>query len=434
MKTSNHPLRQSLLDELHLRPFSDFDGAGRFIRFVYLSDGHDSDIITPVTDWLENKDRAPIGQAEKFRREQFDDFALRVERHSEFVTISFIVKGFKVTTGLHETAFDEAAQTELPFSLVKAIPTPLFHAIWVEVGGQAPSDLTPETVTEMLACRASASSLISEGAAQLHCGFDVDQNGYSRAMLFNQSIPPNRMGRVVQRMVELETYRMLALLGLPLVRSVSSELSMIETELQSLTSEVNLQITSGIEDVGRLLPSLSRLAAQAENLSAETSFRLSATTAYCEIFTSRMDRLNISRLDGYQGLYGFLDRRMMPAMQTCNAFSARLDSLSERIGRTGSLLRTQTEFKIQKQNTSLLASMDRRAQAQLRLQQTVEGLSVIAGTYYGVGLVEVVAKYIAPTAVSTDLVKAASLPFVAFLIWLILRRGSQMVHKLDTKK
>ena len=29
-------LRQSLSDELHARAFYDFDGAGRFIRFVYL--------------------------------------------------------------------------------------------------------------------------------------------------------------------------------------------------------------------------------------------------------------------------------------------------------------------------------------------------------------------------------------------------------------
>ena len=77
----------------------------------------------------------------------------------------------------------------------------------------------------------------------------------------------------------------------------------------------------------------------------------------------------------------------MPALKTCDAFEERLTGLSQRISRAGSLLRTQTEILIQEQNRNLLASMDRRAQAQLRLQQTVEYLSIIAGTYYGVGLV-----------------------------------------------
>jgi uncharacterized membrane-anchored protein len=102
-------------------------------------------------------------------------------------------------------------------------------------------------------------------------------------------------------------------------------------------------------------------------MSAVTSYRLSATEAYQEIFLARVSVLDISRLDGFQSIPGFLNRRMLPAMQTYIAFGERLNSVSERVARAGSLLRDQTETMIQNQNTALLASMDKRASTQLRL-------------------------------------------------------------------
>ena len=193
------------------------------------------------------------------------------------------------------------------------------------------------------------------------------------------------------------------------------------------------QISDNEAEVQALLPALSQLAAQVEEISASTSYRLSATKAYHDIFLARLEGLRLARLDGHQGLYGFLDRRMMPAMQTCFAFGERVQNLSERISRAGSLLRTQTETMIQRQNRDLLSSMDRRAQAQLRLQQTVEGLSVIAGTYYGVGLVGILANglHLSAPFDDTSLLKAFAVPFVAVVIWFFIHRVSRSVHRLN---
>lgn len=426
-----HPLRHILNEELHTRPFHDFEGAGRFIRLVYLIGESEQKILRPVNLWLSGQGRPPLESTQKFRREEFDNWALRIERHGEFVTISFIMKGEKLARGLAKGAFDQTAHRQLPVDLMAAISIPVFHAIWLEIGGKPPAGLTPDNVSQMLECRSAASNLISDGAAQIHMSFDIDSLGYSRMMLFNKSISANRMGRIVQRMVELETYRMLALLGLPLVRENSAELSQIEEDLQALTGLLSQQISASTDTGNTLLAQLSGLAAQIEKLSARASFRLAASAAYRDIFMARLQRLAISRLEGHQGIAGFLDRRMMPAMQSCIAFSARLQSLSERVERTGSLLRTHTDLVIQNQNTNLLSSMDRRASAQLRLQQTVEGLSVIAGTYYGVGLVGILAKawpFIADhPSFGLDSVKAASTPFVALAIWLIVRRGSRAI-------
>ena len=137
----------------------------------------------------------------------------------------------------------------------------------------------------------------------------------------------------------------------------------------------------------------------------------------------RIASLQLSRLEGFQGVPGFLGRRMTPALDSCRAFSERLSRLSERITRAGDLMRTQTEMIIQRQNRDLLQSMNERAQHQLRLQQTVERLSVAAVTYYGVGLVGYLARPLPLDDWNWDinLVKAAAVPVIAFLVWLAIR-------------
>ena len=436
LKIQEHVLRRTLSDELHARSFQEFEGGGRFIRFVFMTESTDQTIIEPINQFLKKFDAPQITSGEKFKRVEMGSFSLRVERHTEFVTLGFIVKGERIQTGLAEGAFEPESHEALPFQLVEEIPAKLFHAIWLEIGGNPPKDLTPEKVQEIIKGRSGASSSISGGVAQVHFSFDIDHNGFSRALILNNTIPASRLGRIVLRMVELETYRMLALLGLPTARRYMNQLSQIEQNLSAVTHQLNDQIASGNEMVQELLPELSQMAAKVEQISADTSYRLAATMAYRDIFLSRLETLQISKLNGHQGLNGFLDRRMMPAMQTCVAFGDRLANLSERISRTGSLLRTQTETNIQRQNRDLLASMNRRAKAQLRLQQTVEGLSIAAVTYYGVGLVAYVSKALPLMKWEVDitLVKALSVPLVALAVWLFLHKVSKAVHHLDELK
>ena len=431
-----HALRRKLSDELHARSFHEFEGGGRFIRFIFMTESTDETIIEPINRFLKKIDTPQITSKEKFKRVEMASFSLRIERHNEFVTIGFIVKGEKTRTGLAEGAFDPEVNETLPFRLIEEIPAKLFHAIWLEIGGKPPKQLTPAKVQNIIKGRSGASSLISGGEAQVHFSFDIDSNGFSRSVLFNTAIPASRLGRIVLRMVELETYRMLALLGLPTATQYINQLGQTEQKLSDLTHQLTAHISSGDEEVQELLPELSQMAAKVEQIAADTSYRLSATKAYQDIFLARMEALRISRLDGHQGLKGFLDRRMMPAMQTCVAFGERLANLSERIARAGSLLRTQTETNIQRQNRDLLASMNRRAKAQLRLQQTIEGLSVAAVTYYGVGLVGHVAKALPLQKWGLDitLFKALAVPLVALLVWMFLRKVRKAVYHLDELK
>ena len=434
MDISEHPQRQALIDELHARPFFDFEGEGRFIRFIYLVGTSDTALISHVNHWLDSQDRLPLDGAEKFRREDFGNFVFRLERHTEFITIGLIVRDKnRRSTALSKAAFSLSENSRLPFAMIAAMPIPLFHAIWLEIGKTPPKPVLPEEVAKMLGSRTAASNSISDGDGEVHCSFDSDEEGFSRMILFARNLTAERKGRQVLRLIEMETYRMLALLGLPVVRDNMGRLHKIETQLAQVTQRMTAQINGAGKDVEALLPELSALAAEIEEMSANTSYRLSATKAYQDIFLARLERLNTRRLDGHQGLSGFLDRRMMPALKTCDAFEERLDGLSERISRAGSLLRTQTEIQIQEQNRNLLASMDRRAQAQLRLQQTVEGLSVIAGTYYGVGLVGYLVKLLPDSHLPADIsiLQAASVPVIALLIWWVFYRMHRVVGRLN---
>ncbi|NDA18347.1 MAG: DUF3422 family protein, partial [Alphaproteobacteria bacterium] len=297
-----YALRRVLSDELHARAFHDFEGAGRFIRFVYLVGSDDGKVVAYVNKFLSGAGIAPIDTGEKFRRQDMDGYALRIERHTEFLSISFVEKGLRAKNGLPANSFDEAGLQHLPFSWARNAPAPLFHAIWVEVGGNPPRGLAQSRMLEILESRAVASNKFSDDAAQVHFAFDIDQAGFSRVVIFNQEIESSRMGRVVQRVVEVETYRLLALLGLATVKEYSSRLGMIEDVVSTLTNDLAEQIKLPDGQVQALLSILSSQAAEVEDIYSKTSYRLAATTAYLNILTSRLDRMQMTRLPGFQGV------------------------------------------------------------------------------------------------------------------------------------
>jgi len=119
----------------------------------------------------------------------------------------------------------------------------------------------------------------------------------------------------------------------------------------------------------------------------------------------------------------FLDRRFSPAMATCQAVSDRIRSLAERSERASNLLRTRVDIALEAQNQQVLKSMEKRGLQQLRLQQTVEGLSVVAISYYLIGifakLIEGFGDY---AKTDTKLVSLLSIPVIVFLVWYGVRR------------
>ena len=423
---NEHPLRRQLSDELHARKFHNFTGTGRFIRYVYFTQGDDKKLLADINSFLAGLALSPMGEDEKFIRTEADGFAVRVERHTEFMSLSLIDYDDQPVTGLTNKAFDEASFPHLPFAQIRALGHLVFHAMWLEICQTPRKQATAKEMEEALQGRSVAGDNISSGGGQLYASFDIDDAGYSRLALMNETIADYRMGRVLQRVMEMETYRLMALLSLPKVKHHMPALDRVEEELRTATrmlakGQHDGAAAQNVAEADVLLSQLTGLAADIEQIYSETSYRFSASLAYQDIVDARIASLKTSRLDGYQSIGGFLAKRMQPAMQSLNAFSKRMEHLSKRISRAGQLQRSQTELSLQIQNRDLLKSMNKRTSAQLRLQQTVEGLSLAALTYYGVGLVGYVAEGL-PLGISSTVVKALAVPLVAGCAFVLIKR------------
>jgi len=170
---------------------------------------------------------------------------------------------------------------------------------------------------------------------------------------------------------------------------------------------------------------LLQMAADIEYLVSSTAFRFGAAEAYAAIVDQRIQMLRESRVQGKQLLGEFMMRRYDPAMRTCRSAQARLADLSVRAERAANLLRTRVDVETEEQNHEVLKQMDRRAELQLRLQETVEGLSVVAISYYAVSL----AGYLlAPVAKHYGYEKTTVLAAVTPVILLIVYAGMRRIH------
>ena len=271
-------------------------------------------------------------------------------------------------------------------------------------------------------------STVADGLGEVYTDFAIHADGFSRMILFAGNLSPRRLGRLVQRLLEIETYRMAALLGLPAAREAANVLASAERELAELAQFIR---SATREDEPQLLDRLTKLAGQVESQHAATHSRFSASSAYFELVDKRIDDIDETRLGNMQTIRDFMDRRLTPARSTCEWATRRQDALSQRVSRISNLLRTRVEIEQQQSSQALLATMNQRQGVQLKLQSTVEGLSVAAITYYIVGLISYLAKGAQGLGwpLSPETTAACAIPFVAVGIWWSLRRLHHRVFK-----
>jgi uncharacterized membrane-anchored protein len=231
----------------------------------------------------------------------------------------------------------------------------------------------------------------------------------------------------VQRLLEIETYRMMALVGLPHVQEHRPQIRQIEQKTAQIAR--SMSETAGLGDTRAMLTRLSRLSADVEGITARLVYRVDATRAYFALVRRRVERLREERLKRLQTIEEFMERRLAPAMQTCEAVAGRLDSLSRRLARATDLLRTQVDVALQEQNRDILFSMDRRARLQSQLQRILEVISIVALTYYLTVLLMTILEALKAAGLPLDveLVAGAATPFLLGIIWLAIRWTRQTV-------
>jgi uncharacterized membrane-anchored protein len=351
------------------------------------------------------------------------DIRLKWERHGEFSTYTFFLSG-RVAAG-----FSATAAQRLPSGWLASLPGQTVVAAHAELLHAEEEVPLAELQQQFFSGQALVGAEIAGGAGQAFSDFQIHPDGFSRFVLLGRAFTPTMGGRMLQRLFEIEAYRMMALLALPLARRLSPRLMEIERALARLTDDIAHD--GGQDEL--LLQELTRLAAEVESGLAASQFRFGACRAYAELVRTRIAELREIRIPGLQTLDEFMSRRFTPAVATCATVSQRLHDLSERVAQASHLLSTRVDIAREKQNHALLASMDRRALLQLRLQQTVEGLSVAAIVYYMAGVVGYLAKGAKALglAVNVDMVVGAAVPLLVIATMTAVRRARHAAEERE---
>lgn len=414
----SHPLRQVLNNELHARPFAALTPPERVSHLALHSgeEGAAEDYACLVRLCKRHAVTPPQPGVNHFSQD-FGAFRLRWERHTEFVSYTFFRSGpFEFDAAFREPVIDLVARDWL-----EDLSDTVLVAAHVALLSRDHPPPTTEELGRVFHPESLSGSLVSGGAAAAFTDFHIHADGFSRVFIHDRHLGTRQAGRLVQRLLELQTYRMMALLALPLAREKAPEIARCERDLAEATTW--LVKTDGLAEERALLDRLTLLAASIEGLSAETSYRFRATGAYRALVERRLEDLREQRIPGLQTFAEFMDRRFQPAMRTCQSTAERLDSMSQRVARVSQLLHTRVGISVQEQNRNVLQSVDRRARMQLLLQETVEGLSAVAMAYYSVGLIAYALKALKPLPLEIDpeIAAGTATPVVFVAVWLFLR-------------
>ncbi|PCI70764.1 MAG: hypothetical protein COB38_06730 [Gammaproteobacteria bacterium] len=359
--------------------------------------------------------------------QDFGPFELRWENHREFSTIT-VIRSANKTGNSNGFALDV-----FPKDWLSQFPGEAISACHVSIG-QFEDITTIEQVlgaSAKIACNVMQSQM--QNPASIWSSLQTDKEGFTQFVINTESNAESnadtQTGRLLLMILEIETYRQMSLLALPVAKNIAPKATQLGQECAAILANIAKIDTSA--DESKLLQKLTNVAAEVERLRASSSFRFSATRAYSELVNSRLDELGQQPIEGKDMLGEFLQRRFMPAIRTCASVSLQLESLSKRLTRASDLLRTRVDQTIAEQNQKLLESMNHRSHMQLRLQQTVEGLSVAAISYYLISLLKIVLHGFSEEFfhVNENLVLVIISPIVLLTIFIIVRNMKK--HYVD---
>ncbi len=413
-----HALRERLNNEVHARPSTPMSSPLLVTNFAVLTgERKGGDEIAHLRELCRRRQAQEPAEDADHHLADCGAFRLKWERHTEFSKYTFL------RSGAFDDPFSEGAEAPAPTEWLSKLPGDVMVATRLAVRDQRGAEVSKRMVETTFGVSDFAAATVEGGAAAVFTDFRLDGHGFTRFLVADYGMDADQCGRLVQRLLEIDTYRMMALLAFPVARETQAELSRLEARLSDAAS--GIAETRQPEEERALLADITGISAEAERLAARTSYRFAAAAAYDDIVLARLARLDEHAHWTQPTIADFLNRRLAPAMKTCRATAERMDSVIARIGRASSLLRTRVDVALEEQNANLLKAMNTRAMMQLRLQQTVEGLSVVAISYYAVGLTH----YVAEAAVHAHMVEDAEVttgllaPFIIGAVWWLLRRA-----------
>lgn len=404
---TDHPLRRILSEEMHARKLPPIQAPVRLMQLILQRQGDGERELEKLAAYCQSD----IGalRSKRFVSFPLGDMHFVWERHTETSSYTFILP----SSG--DVPFDPSPFSEIVGEWFYDIGAVVVRATLCEF---VTPDWNHDTRTlfdqsDMVSCN------IAGGGARIWSDFRLHTDGYGHLLIMDNGLRGPEGALAFQRMQDLGNYRNMALLGLPVAQQLTPKVSELEARLSSLTAAVADRQKSDVH----LLEDISSLSAELANLTAQTRFRMSASRAYAKICEERLLALNAQAIPGCQDLRDFTDRRLLPAVRTCDSFADRLEDLSQRTAWATSLLRTRVDTEVSQQNRDLLDSMNRRTALQLRLQSMVESLSSVAISYYLVGLLSYVLHGVDHVGVvPSNVVLATMAPLIFCGVWIGLHR------------
>lgn len=439
-------LRQAVHDEVHARPPARIRMPALITCVAVLNHGISRDQECAHLRQLPGQAALSADALTgNFLRLRLDALTVKWERHSEFTRYS-VVQPLASQAWLGAAEPDLLAQLAVPSDWLRRIPGRTIAAIQLamvhgpldDAGAlmaQAMTWLGGRTVVASLMGSNVQSSNVTAEASDRHgyrhpmghswalTQFRLRSDGFERMLVIApEGTSQTRAGRIAARLLELETYRLMALRGLPAAKALAPTLTQLEAVLADSTAKLESKSASDQE----LLDTLVALAARVERATAEHVYRFSATQAYYSLVNQRIKELREKAIPGTQTIGEFMQRRLSPAMATVAATAQRLNSLSERVARTSDLLRTRVDIATEVQNQQLLEKLTRGQETQLRLQSTVEGLSIAAISYYVISLLLYGGKALKAVGlpINPEMAAGALVPLVLWVVW----RTTQKIH------
>ena len=416
-----HPLREELYNELHSRPFHVLPCPAQVTHIALLTTPEQRAV--QFRHWQDL--HIMLGQPEPLEdvscyEATFGSLRIRREMHMEFASYTFINLGI----GDDHQPFQDTGISSLPKGWLEKLTGTVVAAFHIDLQ-QASNG--PETDLAQIRHWFEGERLVGsspwEGKARVWGTFRLHSDGFGRFMVLNRDMSDSQLGRLTQRLMEIETYRLMSLLSLPLAREMTPSLNDMDQQLAVITQSLadNQDI-----DEREVLADLTNIAARIEAFRAHATFRFSATRAYHQLVLTRLEELREDELSGHLTITEFMTRRLTPAVETCESVKERLEDLSRRVDRASDMVRTRVELAIQSQNQQLLSSMDRRSKIQLMMQHTVEGFSVVVISYYLLALLKLALESAddAGFDVNTSLVLGIAIPVVLGLVFI----GVRMIH------
>ncbi|MDA7852735.1 DUF3422 domain-containing protein [Porticoccaceae bacterium] len=413
-----HPLKDALIEELHNRPFPVVDLPAQVSSLVYLNPGDRQAELEHLSLLAQQSGVAPPEKDKNCYYQSFSEFDLRWERHNEFSTYTVIRQRppeIKSCCNLFALLNSE---------WLNSIAGEVIAANHIDL---RPASLTPQELVDYFDGQRLVGGKMYDGLATIWTSVQTHSDGFIRTLIIDEGIDSLQAGRAIRNLLEIAAYRAMTLLALPIARQLIPKVTELEQRLVATNAKLN-QLES-VEDEQNLMTELVEEAIQLEELVADHNFRFSATQAYFSLTESRLDMLREQKMATFRTLKQFHARRFIPAFNTCMSVVKRKEDLSRRISRTTELLNSRLQLSLELQNQRLLGSMDKRSALQLRLQKTVEGLSVVAMTYYSMNLIKLL---IEPLPIETYL-SISKITALALITPFVFAGAIMLVKRIHTK-